>query len=428
MTFRHYRNSTHHTAAEKNRAQLLVVLREHARDGIDVLELRRHMGSNGYVPTGQRWEDDGDGTDVEDGDGETLLIGGTVPEDLVAEIFEAAVQDMADTGERRNYQVLALRHVEGGGGGEHEIVFKLSLPKAAFAANDDASAQGEGDANMAVFQLLLAHNAESHKVTMDMARQYPTLLSRVTDLMPKLTDVLEQLAEQVTDSRRFDIDKVMSLLDHEAKREARWMEHDRARQRADHRAGLANQAFDLTGPAFKELLAKLMTQMFSTGSTPSNDPQSKTEQDATVTQQATTNAAPPTGSSPTTGSPPTADSSPSGSAPTAGPSTTGSATNGNPPTTSSPLAQRLDALLRDVHSDKLDQAKALLTTDEWSLLTAARSAEDDDTFHALFEKLADTWRQHGKEHTQQLMTDLAGTLGMRTVMGLGSLLREVQGD
>ncbi|MCH9682011.1 MAG: hypothetical protein K0V04_11295 [Deltaproteobacteria bacterium] len=396
MAFRHYRNSTHHTADEKNRAQLVAALREHARDGIDVLELRRHMGSNGYVPTGERWEDDGDGSDVEDGDGETLLIGGTPPEDLVTEIFEAAVQDMADTGERRNYQVLALRHVEGAGGGEHEVVFKLSLPKATFEVAGAAGADSEGSADMAVFQLLLNHNAESHKVTMDMARQYPALLSRVTDLMPKLTEVLEQLAEQVTDGRRFDIEKVMTLLEHEANREARWMEHDRARQRADHRAGLANQAFDLTGPAFKELLAKLMAQVFSANATASNDTQP--EQDATVTQQ------------------------PSSATPPAEP------TESTPPSGGSPLARRLDSLLGGVPDDKLEQAKALLTGDEWSLITAARGAEDDDSFRALFEKLADAWREHGQQHTQQLMTDLAETLGMRTVMGLAELLREVQGD
>ncbi|MCH9680253.1 MAG: hypothetical protein K0V04_02375 [Deltaproteobacteria bacterium] len=398
MTFRHFQNSTHHTAAEKNRTQLLAALREHARDGVDALELRRHMGSKGYVPTGDRWEDDGDGSDVEGDDGETLLIGGTAPEDLVAEIFEAAAQDMADAGERRNYQVLALRHIEGSDGSEHEVVFKLSLPKATFASPEHSGGQGEDDANMAVFQLLLGHNTESHKVTMDMARQYPALLSRVTDLIPKLTEVLEQLAEQVTDSRRFDIDKVMALLDHEATREARWMEHDRARQRADHRAGLANQAFDLTGPAFKELLAKLMSQVFSKGSTASGEPTPNAEQDATVTQQPSSA---------------TASSTP---------------TTATPPATESPLAQRLDALLRNVPDDKLDQAKALLTNDEWSLITAAREAEDDDSFRALFEKLTRSWREHGKEHTQQLMTDLAGTLGMRTVMGLAELLREVQGD
>ncbi|MCH9681298.1 MAG: hypothetical protein K0V04_07690 [Deltaproteobacteria bacterium] len=391
MTFRHYRSNTHaHTAADKHRALLLRALQEHASAGIDVLELRRHMGSRGYVPTGDRWEDDGDGVDVEDGDGETLLLGGSTPEDLVAELFDAAQQDMAETGDSRNYQVLALRCIQGEDRDGQEVVFKLALPKAAFETSTDGAPQSDQhDANMAVFQLLLSHNQESHRVTMDMARQYPALLSRVTDLFPKLTEVLEQLAEQVTDGRRFDVEKVMALLDHEATREARWMEHDRARQRADHRAGFANQAFDLTGPAIKELIATLMAQVFA----PKSEATATQQENTTVTQQPT-------------------------------PTTSGSTAT---PPSSSPLAQRLDALLAAVSDDKLTQARQLLSPDEWSLIAAARAAGDDDEFRALFDKLAESWRAHGKDHTQQLMTELAEALGMRTVMGLGELLREVQG-
>ncbi len=387
MTFRHYRNSTHpNTAADKQRALLLKALREHAINGIDVLELRRHMGSRGYVPTGDRWEDDGDDADVEDQDGETLLLGGTSPEDLTAEVFDAAQQDMAETGDRRNYQVLALRHVQGPGDDEHEIVFKLNLPKSIFESDSDASAGREHhDANMAVFQLLLSQSQESHRVTMDMARQYPALLSRVTELFPKLTDVLDHLTEQVTDGRRFDVDKVMALLEHEASREERWREHDRARQRADHRAGFANQAFDLTGPAIKELIAKLMSHVFD----PKPDGTPDQEQDATVTQETT------------------------------------STTTTTPPARS-PLATRLDALLRDVPDAKLEQARQSLSPDEWSLITAARKAESDDDFRAVFDRLTDSWRAQGKDHTQQLMTELTEALGVRTVMGLGQLLNEVQ--
>ncbi|MCA9710018.1 MAG: hypothetical protein KDK70_29535, partial [Myxococcales bacterium] len=121
MTFRHVRTDDPQHPTDHSRTRLLErLLVRHAADGFDVLELRRQMGKSGYVPTEHRWEDDGAGEALTDEDGTVLLIGGTPPADLAAELVEAARHHVEETGERKNYRIVGLRTVEGADGDEEQ--------------------------------------------------------------------------------------------------------------------------------------------------------------------------------------------------------------------------------------------------------------------------------------------------------------------
>ena len=191
MALRHVRTDDPSNASIHSRTRLLErLLIQHADEGIDSIELRRHMGKAGYVPTPHRWENDGDGDDLSDDEGTILLIGGVAPGDLATEIVDAARQHIEETGENRSYRVVAYRSRPDDIDGEPEEAFRFGLPVTMFASPfDDNESKGPSDRDdmlITVCHQYSRQNEVQFRMLMDTARQYPVLLGKVTELMEQL--------------------------------------------------------------------------------------------------------------------------------------------------------------------------------------------------------------------------------------------------
>ena len=402
MAFRHVRTDDPTSPHNDSRTRLLEkLLARHAADGFDVLELRRQMGKAGYVPTEHRWEDDGHGDDLSDDDGAVLLIGGMPPSDLAAEIIDTARQHVDETGERKNYRVVGLRHIEGEDDGEEqEEIFRFLLPATMFGAvgADPATAsesREHHDALMAANQQLQRQNDALFRVLMDVVRQYPTILGKSAEL-------LEQLGEQLGGGRQHDLQQVLSILEHESTREQRWMEHDLTKQRSSQRAEMFGKSIDIAGPDLMVLVRKAVETFM---------------QQAAAQQQG--QAAPP--SEPAANEPPRSKAKARGKAAAPPPS------EPTPTKPTSRYAQRLEQALSRVPEEGIAKARALLTEDDWRLIEAARRAADDEEFAAIFTKLGESWTAKGEQATQALMAQLVDALGVQPALALGQLIKEVRG-
>ncbi|MEM7160696.1 MAG: hypothetical protein AAF799_48110 [Myxococcota bacterium] len=390
MTFRHFRTDDPTNPASDSHSRLLErLLIRHAAEGLDVLELRRQMGKNGYVPTEHRWENDGNGEDLTDEDGNVLLIAGVPPADLAAELIDTARQHVDETNERKNYRLVALRTTEGiDGGEEQEEVFRFLLPATMFGAVGDGTPPSESreqhDALMAANHQLQRQNDMLFRMLMDVVRQYPVVLGKSTEL-------LEQLGDQLGGGRQQDLQQVLSILEFESGRDQRWMAHDRAKQRAGHRADLLGKSVAVAGPDLMVLLRKLVEELMAASKNTANvDPSA----DASTREQShhpnTVNAS----------------------------ETTVNRT--------ARYADRLNQLLSRVPAPGIAKARKLLDEYEWALLEAARRAESDDEFAAIIAKLTEGWTAQGEAKTEARMAGLIDALGMSSAMALGKLIEEVQ--
>lgn len=396
MAFKHVRTDDPSTPTNDTRTRLLEkVLVRHAAEGFDVLELRRQMGKAGYVPTEHKWEDDGAGDDLTDEDGSVLLIGGMPPGDLAAEIVEAARQHVDETNDRKNYRVVALRHVEGDNGDEEEVeVFRFLLPATMFGGGMPDPATGSDarenhDALMAANQQLQRQNELLFRMLMEVVRQYPTMLHKCTEL-------LEQLGDQLGGGRQQDLQQVLSILELEMTREQRWMDHDRAKQRTGHRADIFGKSLEIAGPDLMALLRKII-EMATT---------QQGQADAGAGAADATSSSPSSASASTTPPPPQ-------SGPTI--------------VRFSRYARTLDQALAGVPAGGIAKARKLLSEDDWKLIEAARKAADDDEFAAIFTKLNESWTAKGEAATKELMAKLVGAIGVEPAMVIGKLIKDVQG-
>ncbi|MCA9710709.1 MAG: hypothetical protein KDK70_33015, partial [Myxococcales bacterium] len=384
------------------------VLSHHAAEDLGAIELRRHMGKSGYVPTPHRWELNDDEEDLTDDDGSVLLICGTPPGDLAGEIVQTARRHVEETGERKNYRVVGLRRTEDDDGEEdgEQVCFQFLLPASLLGSEVDEPGTGSEsrehhDALMAANQQLQRQNDLLFRMLMDVVRQYPVVLGKSTELM-------EQLGDQLGGGRKHDLEQILAILSFEAQRDQQWMEHDRAKQRAGHKADLLGKSFEVAGPDVLMLLRKVMEMLLTTGAAAQGQPQPGAAQGGTA-------PAPGSASSPS-------DSSGRGQ------TQTRSQTSQAPdPAPTSAFARRLDEALRAVPQGGIAKAKALLDEDEWRLIDAARRAGDDEEFAAIFAKLQQAWTVKGEAATKALMTKLIGALGMPAAMTLGRLLEEVRG-
>ena len=396
MAFKHVRTDDPSTPTNDTRTRLLEkVLVRHAAEGFDVLELRRQMGKAGYVPTEHKWEDDGAGDDLTDEDGSVLLIGGMPPADLAAEVVETARQHVEETNDRKNYRVVALRRSEGENGDEEEEeVFRFLLPATMFGAGmpdpvTGSDARENHDALLAANQQLQRQNELLFRMLMEVVRQYPTMLHKCTEL-------LEQLGDQLGGGRQQDLQQVLSILELEMTREQRWMEHDRAKQRTNHRADVLGKSMEIAGPDLMTLLRKVF-EMATTQQGPAEGPR-------------------------TTSDPPPPSSSSSSTTPPPPPPPSGA--------TVVPIsrnARTLDQALASVPAEGIAKARTILAEDDWKLIEAARKATDDEEFAVIFTKLIESWKSKGEAATKELMTGLIEAIGIKPAMTIRKLVEEVQG-
>ena len=399
MAFKHVRTDDPQSPVNNTRIRLLEkILARHATEGFDVLELRRHMGKNGYVPTEHRWEDDGSGDDLTDDDGSIILIGGMSPHDLANEIVDNARQHVEETNERKNYRLVGLRRIEGEDGDEEEEeLFQFLLPATMFGAvGDDPSTASEirehHDALMAANMQLQRQNDALFRVLMDVIRQYPTILGKSAEL-------LQQLGDQLGGGRQHDLQQVLSILEHESTREQRWMEHDLTKQRSSQRAEMFGKSIDIAGPDLMVLVRKIIDTVMQQAA-------AAQEQDAEPRGPAA-NEAPPRAKAKTK-----AKAAPPASEPTA--------------KAPSRYAQRLEHALSHVPEEGIAKARALLSEDDWRLIEAAREATSDEEFAAIFTKLGESWTAKGEQATQALMAQLVDALGIQPALALGQLIKEVR--
>ena len=378
-------NSLHHNT----RTRLLEkVLSHHAAEDLGAIELRRHMGKSGYVPTPHRWELNDDEEDLTDDDGSVLLICGTPPGDLAGEIVQTARRHVEETGERKNYRVVGLRRTEDDDGEEdgEQVCFQFLLPASLLGSEVDEPGTGSEsrehhDALMAVNQQLQRQLDAVFRVLMDVVRQYPTILGKSTEL-------LERLGDQLGGGRQHDLQQVLSILEHESTREQRLLEHDLLKQRSSQRAEMFGKSLDIAGPDMMVLVRKLIEMV-------------TTQQTGGVAEDATNE-----------------------------PSRGRGRRKGTPVDTtaterSSRYAQRLEQALGQVSAEGLAKARKLLSEDDWSLIEAARKAATDDEFVAIFTKLGESWAARDEATTQALMAGLVEAIGMQAIV-LGQLIEEVR--
>ena len=349
------------------------LLAQHAERGVESIEIRRHMGKSGYVVTRHRWVNDGDGDDLADEQGTILLIGGISPADLAAEIVATIQREVEETGEPKNYRVIAYRNVEDDYTTEPEVAFEFGMPVSMFGPPEerhDSASRDREDTLLDVVQQLGRQYDNQHRMLMDVLRQYPAVLGRCSTLMEQLG---VQLGDHLGTERANDLQQVLAVLDFESKREERWMQHEHLKQRRGHRADLLAKSIEIAGPDLVQVIREVIERM-KWGPTV----------DAAATEA---ESAAPSGSE---------------------------------------LAAQLDALLVSVSSDGQAKARELLTTDEWRVLESAREAPSDDEFIALFERLRDLFLRRGKEGVQQLERGLLSALGPKAAMGLHRLLGMVE--
>ena len=134
MAFRHGRTDDPSNPGNNSRTRILErLLIQHAEEGIELIELRVQKGKSGYVPTPHYWRNEGDGDDLSDEDGTFLLIGGMAPIDLATEIVDTAREYADETGEHRNYRVVAYRVAPQGPEDPGEEAFRVGLPASMFS-------------------------------------------------------------------------------------------------------------------------------------------------------------------------------------------------------------------------------------------------------------------------------------------------------
>ena len=374
MALRHGRTDDPSNPSNNSRTRILErLLIQHAEQGIEFIELRRQQGKSGYMPTPHYWQNDGDGDDLSDDEGTFLLIGGMSPIDLATEIVETARQFTEETGEHRNYRVVVYRSFPQDAEVKPEVAFEFCLPASMFSAPEELglsdTSREQHEQMMAVNQQFARQNESLFRILMDVVRQYPAMLSKTTMLM-------EQLGDQLGGERQHDIQQVMAVLEFESHRERRWMEHDRAKHRHDHRAGLLSKSIDMAGPDLMLLLREVFRRMQGGSAEP-----------------------------------PTVD-------------TTATEPGGAPPT-GSKLAAELEAALQTVPEGGLGKAQALLTEDEWTLLQSARRASNDQEFMALFDRLHTTLRQRKPDEVTVLQGRLFFALGPDASMAIKRFLEQV---
>lgn len=384
MTFRYIRTDDQSDAAAESRTAMLQrLLASKADEGIDVIELRVQMGKSGYVRTSHAWEDDGEGSHLEDDDGSVLLIGGVTPADLATAIVDRAREHVDEQGGSKNFRVVGLRRVEGDDGEDEEEILHFLLPATMFAAAGQGSpteARENHDAIMAGYLQLTRQNDQMFRWFLEMMKQSPVLLAKVIELV-------EHLGDQIDGGRQHDLQQVLSILEFEAGRDQRWMEHDAAKHRTTQRANIAGRAVEVAGPDVMTLLQQLVTRIMSGGATqPESDD---------------------------------ADSP-----------TTASSSSGPKAKTSerkrSAYAKKLDDVLNDVPKQGIAKSRLVLTNDEWDVIEAARVAPTDEEFRALAQKLYELWTAEGEEVTKQRMGQLVNALGMKASMALVELMRMAQ--
>lgn len=374
MAFRHARTDDPSNASANTRTRILErLLIQHAEEGLELIELRRQMGKSGYVPTPHYWQNDGNGDDLSDDDGTFLLIGGMAPIDLAVEIVEAARQFTEETGEHKNYRVVAYRSIPQDPEEQAEDAFTFSLPASMFSTpeeigHSDASKE-QHDAMMAMTQQFARQNETLFRMLMDVVRQYPAVLGKTTMLM-------EQLGDQIGGGRDHDMQQVLAILEFESRREERWMDHDRVKQRSGHRADLLSKSIEVAGPDLMQVIKEGIQRM-------TRDAAEGPTVDATATEP------------------------------------------GEAPRPGSAFAAELDAVLSAVPEHGLGKAQELLTKDEWRLIQSARRATSDLEFMALFGRLRSKLLERTPQDVQALEGQLLMALGPSAAMALKRFLDQL---
>ena len=386
MAFRHGRTDDPSNPGNNSRTRILErLLIQHAEEGIELIELRVQKGKSGYVPTPHYWRNEGDGDDLSDEDGTFLLIGGMAPIDLATEIVDTAREYADETGEHRNYRVVAYRVAPQGPEDPGEEAFRVGLPASMFSPPEeiqrsDASME-QHEVMMNFLQQMARQNDTQFRMTMDVLRQFPTIVSKTTSLV-------EQLGDQLGGDRDNNAQHVATVLQYQAEREQRWMEHDRAKQRHGNRSDLLARSIDIAGPDLMQLVREIVRRM-----------KEGTNEGPTVDTTATE-----PGESPSSGSKP----------------------GESPPQPGSALAAELDAVFEAVPDGGLGKAETLLTKDEWRVIESARRAPSDAEFLALFGRLHDLLLERGRPDLQALEGRLLLALGPDAALALKSFLEQVK--
>ena len=392
MAFRHGRTDDPDNPGNNSRTRILErLLIQHAEEGIELIELRRQKGKCGYVPTPHYWRNEDGGDDLSDEDGTFLLIGGMAPIDLATEIVDTAREYTAETGEHRNYRVVAYRVAPQGPEDPGEEAFHVGLPASMFSAPEenqrsDASME-QHEVMMSFLQQAARQNDTQFRMTMDVLRQFPAIVAKTTGLV-------EQLGDQLGGDRNDNAHHVATVLQYQAEREQRWMEHDRAKQRHGNRSDLLARSIDIAGPDLMQLVREIVRRM-----------KADTNEGPTVDTTATE-----PGQSPSSSESPRSGSEP----------------NESPPQPGSALAAELDAVFEAVPDGGLGKAEALLTKDEWRVIESARQAPSDEEFLALFGRLHDLLLERGRSQLQALEGRLLLALGPDAALALKSFLEQVK--
>lgn len=365
------------TSAEASNAVIGTLarkLRAHAED-FQVLDLRVQSGKNGYQSV-HRWEDDGTEANLTGDDGTVILIAGSSPEDIARMVVEYAIQHVEESNEKgRNYKVFGLLLGEG----EEKETFSHLIPQATFGVTGNGGGGGlvsnpdNHEVYTQIFSQLQRQNDKLFSTLMMIVGSWPTLMTKITELIEQLGDLNAGQSGNSTEA-------LLQVLQFEAERERRWMEHDKAKQSHHDRAEILKEVIEVAGPDVLELMKKVFEEI-----------------KAGMGKRNTT--------------------TPNTSAPDDAPA---------PAPAPSGLAARLNELFRGLSADALKKVQALLSVDEWKLIDGARKAGDDDEFKALFQRLDQLWRERGQEDVKALQEELIKAIGMPAAYELNKLIKNAR--
>lgn len=386
MAFRHI-SGTNLDSGLAAKAQVLeqLMIRYCSDPGFDTIELRRLAGRHGYVPTGHKWEDDGQDSSLEDGD-DVMLIGGERPAALAEQILDAARAHSDEAGGKRQpYRVVGTRRTEGEQGGTaNEMVFELMLPATDFEPAEQTRDAETHDVMVQVWAQLNRQNDFLFKILMRTLERWP-------DVMGKAIDLIEQVGDMASTNGSGQAELMIKVFEWEQQREARFMAHDMAKAQGAHRKDVFEKAIEVAGPdvvvLIRKIIEMLMAKVYAS------------QQGARQESQAQA------------------------------PSASASQAPDEPKATNEPkslgLAARLKNALTDVPEAGIRKARELLSEAEWDLLEAAQRAPSDEEFKAVFVRFRYEFRKRPPKEGEALITKLMACLGGAATLELISLLKTV---
>lgn len=236
------------------RDKLVVFLKARLKDEASYFELQRMQGRTSYENTGHTWivEHDGSDPDVEDKDGNVILLKGVDPVALADEMIQAARDHCAEKVSRTHYRILAF--TEDASQEMHPCGAPFKISAMMFDATSKATGPKDEvhGASMDLVSTLMSERKDMHKMLLDVLKQYP-------DAMSKLADTVGKVADQAN-SQDHSLDKLIAILNFRKEETQERFEHERYLADKERRAKMFGDVAAAFGPDVARAVMAFMRQ------------------------------------------------------------------------------------------------------------------------------------------------------------------------